>query len=585
MDQQQLEQQLDLLIQKASSSSADIRFDGQGTIQTSINVCELAYRRDVITDDYKKQPGWLRWLLAERDKAPGLRSAACSDFQRCMSQSEIIDLSGALGLEGSEQVEKIRVLLRTCFETFRDATNLPGTDERVEAFAKVKKALEELEIEGRKRSKVRNKLARKWPVVTGLLTTVAREAFPLVRPNTHAPGPPGTVRGLLAGLPYEPGADPKIYEAYIRRFEELRPLFAARQAALGVNDMGLLGLSAWIGGYQYVVETRRQLQEMAQTARMQPTILQGPPGTGKTYAAEQLAEAFRAEHSEGEGKAIVPLDHFDPAASANVAVVTHLVQFHASYDYEDFVRGFRPAAAGSGMAFELQDGPFAKMVSLALRFPAVTFMLLVDEINRADLARVLGECIYLLDRRVPAKEVDEVLAGRKPGAVALRYRPTNPASPTEYDTTAGRLLARLCVPKNLVLVGTMNTADRSIAVVDIALRRRFAFYDLACDPGVIRTQFASKGFAEVKQYADTFIDWLEMLNGQPKEPGLINEQRYHLGHAYFLKPTLPELRMSIQRQVVPLLEEYRAEHRLRDDDEAIDNLLGKMRAFPEHVDE
>lgn len=148
-------------------------------------------------------------------------------------------------------------------------------------------------------------------------------------------------------------------------------------------------------------------------------IFHGPPGTGKTYIARKLAE-----HLTGSA------DNVD------------IVQFHPSYSYEDFVQGFRPRSDGNG--FVLKDGPLLRAARRAAADRDSTQVLIIDEINRGNLAKVFGELYYLL----------------------------------EYRTSEMTLLHSdepFNLPKNLWLIGTMNTADRSIAIVDGALRRRFYF--------------------------------------------------------------------------------------------------------------
>ena len=156
-------------------------------------------------------------------------------------------------------------------------------------------------------------------------------------------------------------------------------------------------------------------------------IFQGPPGTGKTYVAKRIAEHCR-EHG-GDFK---------------------IVQFHPSYSYEDFVEGFRPTLTDGQAGFELNPGPLRLIADEAAANPDATFILVIDEINRGNVAKILGELYFLLEYR--GEEVN------------LQY------SNKEFS-----------LPKNLWFIGTMNTTDRSIALVDAALRRRFYFFNFFPD--------------------------------------------------------------------------------------------------------
>ena len=154
-------------------------------------------------------------------------------------------------------------------------------------------------------------------------------------------------------------------------------------------------------------------------------ILYGPPGTGKTYLARELAR-----HLTDDG-------------------AVKLVQFHPSYTYEDFFEGFRPEPGGSGtLTFALRAGPFRDFAEVAADNPTTAYILIIDEINRANLAKVFGELYFLLEYR------DE--------SISLQYSPDK----------------EFTLPQNLFIIGTMNTADRSIARIDTAMRRRFAFVEL-----------------------------------------------------------------------------------------------------------
>lgn len=161
-------------------------------------------------------------------------------------------------------------------------------------------------------------------------------------------------------------------------------------------------------------------------------ILQGPPGTGKTWLAKRLAKALIG---------VVPVG-FDQIRA---------VQFHPSLSYEDFVRGYRPSSEGK---LKITDGIFLQIVEAALAQPDTAFVLVIEEINRGNPAQIFGEMLTLLENT----------KRRRADAIELAYR----KGPRE----------RIHVPENLYVLGTMNLADRSLALVDLALRRRFAFVTL-----------------------------------------------------------------------------------------------------------
>ena len=253
-------------------------------------------------------------------------------------------------------------------------------------------------------------------------------------------------------------------------------------------------------------------------------IFQGPPGTGKTYVARALAK-----HLAG--------------AEGGVS----LVQFHPSYAYEDFVQGFRPALVGGSPGFALRDGPLMRAAKRASENPGARHFLIIDEINRGNIAKVFGELFFLLEYR------DE--------KVELQY-----GEPGE----------EFSLPPNLYIVGTMNTADRSIALVDLALRRRFYFVEFHPDKppvaGLLRRWLHDKN-PDMEWVADV-LDRANQL--------LIDDDNAAIGPSHFMKPDLDEAaaRRIWEYGVLPYVEERLFGERDRLADFDFDRLRGTSAATP-----
>ncbi len=231
-------------------------------------------------------------------------------------------------------------------------------------------------------------------------------------------------------------------------------------------------------------------------------ILQGAPGVGKTFAAKRLAYSIMGQKD-----------------TSRVA----MVQFHQSYSYEDFIQGYRPTKEG----FELQNGVFYKFCKEAEEDNERSYFFIIDEINRGNLSKILGELMMLIEK------------DKRGEKIKLLYS-------NEWFT----------VPRNVRIIGMMNTADRSLALMDYALRRRFAFFDFI-------PAFSSEGF---KNYLaeknspklESLITVVESLNNTISSDESLGDG-FRIGHSYFCTDdeiTEEWLRSVVEYEVIPLIKEY-----------------------------
>lgn len=260
--------------------------------------------------------------------------------------------------------------------------------------------------------------------------------------------------------------------------------------------------------------------EIANARKPFNRIYYGPPGTGKTFTLQKI---LRDDYSDTQ-----------------LGRVYEFVTFHQSYGYEEFVEGLRPvlvkgkerALDNDGQVhYEIKKGAFLRLCDRARKNPLCHYAMVIDEINRGNISKIFGELITLI-------EVDKREGGEYPISVTLPY--------------SGETFS---VPSNIDVIGTMNTADRSLALVDTALRRRFEFVACIPQPEELEGIIVSEGDVDIN-----ITQLLEMMNRRIES---LYDRDHTIGHAYFINlkeigstERFTELKTIFKNKIIPLLEEY-----------------------------
>lgn len=237
--------------------------------------------------------------------------------------------------------------------------------------------------------------------------------------------------------------------------------------------------------------------------RKKNIILQGVPGAGKTYAAKRIAYAMMGEKDESRVK---------------------ILQFHQSYSYEDFIMGFRP----NGNGFELKEGPFYQFCKKVEEDPDQEYFFIIDEINRGNMSKIFGELLMLIE------------SDKRGEAVTLTYSNRS-----------------FSVPENLYIIGMMNTADRSLAIIDYALRRRFCFFELepAFEAEGFKKRLLEQGASE--ELVDKIRNRIGKLNEEISAHANLGKD-FRIGHSYFCEyeDSSQWYEEIVKYEIEPLINEY-----------------------------
>lgn len=268
-----------------------------------------------------------------------------------------------------------------------------------------------------------------------------------------------------------------------------------------------------------IPQTCLDIERPVRTKKIYPlnSIIYGAPGTGKTYSTAEYAQAIISNVTLDEFRSIHP-DRKEVMKSYNNLIKNGQIvftTFHQSYGYEEFIQGLRPDTTSDTMNFITVDGIFKRIADKAITDTQNNYVIIIDEINRANISKVFGELITLIEEDKRWGEINQTSATLQSGDI-------------------------FAVPNNLYILGTMNSADKSISLIDTALRRRFDFVEQKPDSSLITDP-------EMKNI-------LERLNRLLADQ--LGNSDLLIGHSYFMNKSISDLPKVLNNNIIPLLYEY-----------------------------
>jgi 5-methylcytosine-specific restriction endonuclease McrBC GTP-binding regulatory subunit McrB len=289
---------------------------------------------------------------------------------------------------------------------------------------------------------------------------------------------------------------------------------------LDENDKQLINdLLHYVGTFDMGDSPMNDNPKKPRTNKVHPLnfIVYGAPGTGKTYSMVEYALAIVDNIS------IEDFQKDNQDRKTNITRYKELVNdgqivfttFHQNYGYEDFIQGLRPDTSSGTLSFKIVDGVFKKIADRALDDEDNNYVIIIDEINRANISKVFGELITLIEEDKRWGELNEMSVTLQSGDDFV-------------------------VPNNLYIIGTMNSADKSISLIDAALRRRFEFIEKKPDASLIQDNILRKTFEKINENLVKELDSTDLL----------------VGHSYFMNKTEKDLCKILNNNIIPLLYEY-----------------------------
>ncbi len=305
----------------------------------------------------------------------------------------------------------------------------------------------------------------------------------------------------LSGMEFLKNRNGTLFRLSKEEYDELMDMIVEQNPILDVSSVEKYDKERFLS--EVYMPSKEYDRLVYQLRTKKNIILQGAPGVGKTFSAKRLAYSIIGKVDESR--------------------IT-MVQFHQNYSYEDFVLGYKPTEDGG---FELREGIFYRACRQAQNDPGNDYFFLIDEINRGNMSKIFGELLMLIENAYRETEIQLAYNGES-----------------------------FSVPKNLYIIGMMNTADRSLAMIDYALRRRFSFFDM-------RPEFDSDGFKDYQkslssELFDRIIDAIKSLNKTIESDSTLGKG-FCIGHSYFCNQKVFDkvwLQNVIDFDVTPMLSEY-----------------------------